>query len=94
MVLMAVVLFFILYVDLGRRTTSEKIVENKDIYERDNSIYDVYISVFPTKDDAGNILDFSAFSQCTSKNRTYYNPTLDCNVQILNEGEAPDLKKI
>ena len=36
MVLMAVVLFFILYVDLGRRTTSEKIVENKDIYERDN----------------------------------------------------------
>lgn len=93
MVLMAVVLFFILYVDLGRRTTSEKIVENKDIYERDNSIYDVYISVFPTKDDAGNILDFSAFSQCTSKNRIYYNPTLDCNVQILNEGEAPDLKK-
>ena len=42
-------------------------MENKDIYERDNSIYDVYISVFPTKDDAGNILDFSAFSQCTSK---------------------------
>lgn len=91
MTLTAAILFSFLYIDLGRGTKPKQLAENKNIYEEDNNIYDVYISVFPTKDDTGELLDFSVFSQCTSENRDY-NPTLDCNVQILNEGEMPALK--
>jgi len=65
--------------------------EDKGIYtiEPDNNIYDVYISVFPTKDEEGNILDFSAFSKHVARDHSY-NPTLKCNIQILPEGEVPD----
>ncbi|BFJ84997.1 hypothetical protein Ruko_14140 [Ruthenibacterium sp. TH_2024_36131] len=63
--------------------------EDKGIYEQNNNIYDVYISVFPTKDSDGNMLDFSAFDKHTSRDHTY-NPTLNCNIQILNEGETLD----
>ena len=63
--------------------------EDKSIYERDNSIYDVYITVFPTKDENGEMLDFSAFSKHQSRDHSY-NPTLNCNIQILNEGEKMD----
>lgn len=65
--------------------------EDKGIYtvEPDNTIYDVYISVFPTKDEEGNLLDFSDFSKHTARDHSY-NPTLKCNIQILPEGETPD----
>lgn len=64
--------------------------EDKSIYgESDNQIYDVYISVFPTKDDEGNMMDFSAFGKHVARDHTY-NPTLNCNVQILDENEKLD----
>lgn len=64
--------------------------EDKSIYgESDNDIYDVYISVFPTKDEEGNILDFSAFGKHVARDHSY-NPTLNCNIQILNENEKLD----
>jgi len=65
------------------------LVEDKSIYERDNSLYDVYITVFPTKDENGEILDFSAFGKHQSRDHSY-NPTLNCNIQILKEGEKLD----
>lgn len=65
------------------------LMENKDIYELNNNIYDVYISVFPTKDTSGEILDFSAFDKHQSRDHSY-NPTLNCNIQILEEGEKLD----
>lgn len=68
---------------------SEPLSENKDIYERDNNLYDVYISVFPTEDEDGNLLDFSAFALHTQGDHSY-NPTLNCNIQILPEGQTPD----
>lgn len=64
--------------------------EDKSIYgEPDNSIYDVYISVFPTKDENGEMLDFSAFGKHVARDHSY-NPTLNCNIQILNEDERLD----
>lgn len=64
--------------------------EDKSIYgETDTNLYDVYISVFPTKDENGEMLDFSAFSLHQSRDHTY-NPILDCNIQILQEGMKPD----
>lgn len=63
--------------------------EDKSIYEQDSSLYDVYISVFPTKDDSGEMLDFSAFSLHTARDHSY-NPVLNCNIQILEEGHKPD----
>lgn len=63
--------------------------EDKGIYEQDSSIYDVYISVFPTKDKEGNLLDFSSFSLHTARDHSY-NPILNCNIQILKEGKKPD----
>ncbi len=64
--------------------------EDKSIYgERDNSIYDVYINVFPTKDENGEVIDFSAFGKHVARDHSY-NPTLNCNIQILNEGEELD----
>ncbi len=63
--------------------------EDKDIYELNTNIYDVYISVFPTKDENGQMLDFSAFDKHTSRDHTY-NPVLNCNIQILEEGESLD----
>ena len=63
--------------------------EDKGIYELNTDIYDVYISVFPTKDDTGQMLDFSAFDKHTSRDHTY-NPVLNCNIQILEEGESLD----
>ena len=63
--------------------------EDKGIYVQDSGIYDVYLSVFPTKDDDGNMLQFSDFSRHTSMDHTY-NPVLNCNIQILKEGEKPD----
>ncbi len=63
--------------------------EDKGIYEQDSNIYDVYISVFPTKDESGQMLDFSAFALHTARDHSY-NPVLNCNIQILEEGGKPD----
>lgn len=63
--------------------------EDKGIYEQNSNIYDVYISVFPTKDDNGEMIDFSAFSLHSARDHSY-NPVLNCNIQILEEGEKPD----
>ena len=63
--------------------------EDKGIYTQDAGIYDVYISVFPTKDKDGNMLDFSCFDLHTARDHSY-NPILNCNIQILPEGEKPD----
>ena len=75
----------------GRRElpVSAPLAENKDIYDLDANIYDVYISVFPTEDQEGNLLDFSCFGLLTSQDQDD-NPTLDCNIQILPEGQIPD----
>lgn len=63
--------------------------EDKSIYEDNANIYDVYISVFPTKDGDGNMLDFSDFSLHSARNHDY-DPRLNCNIQILPEGKTPD----
>lgn len=63
--------------------------EDKGIYTQDAGIYDVYISVFPTKDKDGNMLDFSCFDLHVARDHSY-NPILNCNIQILPEGEKPD----
>ena len=64
--------------------------EDKSIYgESDTAIYDVYLSVFPTKDSDGKMLDFSAFGKHVSRDHTY-NPVLNCNIQILQEDEKLD----
>lgn len=63
--------------------------EDKSIYEQDSNLYDVYISVFPTKDDSGEMIDFSAFGLHTARDHSY-NPVLNCNIQILEEGQKPD----
>lgn len=63
--------------------------EDKSIYEDNANIYDVYISVFPTKNEEGEMIDFSAFDLHTARDHTY-NPVLNCNIQILPEGEKPD----
>lgn len=63
--------------------------EDKGIYEQDSNIYDVYISVFPTKDADGKMIDFSAFDLHVARDHSY-NPTLNCNIQIVEEGEKPD----
>lgn len=63
--------------------------EDKGIYEQDSSIYDVYISVFPTRDENGQMLDLSAFALHTARDHSY-NPVLNCNIQILKEGKKPD----
>lgn len=91
MTLAAAALFAILYADSGKRTASGTLKENKEIYKADNQIYDAYITVFPTKDEEGMVADFSSFSLITDENRDY-NPILDCNVQIVKEGETPDSK--
>lgn len=65
------------------------LIEDKNIYDHDNQIYDVYISIFPTKDSDGNMIDFSAFAKHTSRGHDY-NPVLNCNIQILDEGEKLD----
>ncbi|HBB28991.1 MAG TPA: hypothetical protein DC000_07050 [Clostridiales bacterium] len=67
------------------------IKEDKSIYPDtpDTNIYDVYITIFPTKDENGELLDFSDFSKHTSRDHAY-NPVLNCNVQILNEDEKLD----
>ncbi len=63
--------------------------EDKGIYEQDSNLYDVYISVFPTKDESGQMLDLSAFALHTARDHSY-NPVLNCNIQILEEGRKPD----
>ena len=63
--------------------------DDKRIYEHDNSIYDVYISVFPTKDETGRMLDFSDFQFHKARDHSY-NPTLNCNIQILPENGKLD----
>lgn len=63
--------------------------ENKGIYELNTDIYDVYISIFPSKNEDGKIIDFSSFDLHEAFNHDY-NPTLNCNVQILPEGKKPD----
>lgn len=67
------------------------IEEDKSIYGDgpDNSIHDVYISVFPTKDENGEIIDLSSFGKHVARDHTY-NPTLNCNIQILGENERLD----
>lgn len=71
--------------------TGAPIQEDKNIYgtEPDSNIYDVYISVFPTKNAEGEMMNFSVFSKHQSGVHTF-NPTLDCNIQILSEGNVPD----
>lgn len=64
--------------------------ENKDLYDCDPSLYDVYISVFPTPNENGEMLDYSAFSKHKALDHSY-NPMLNCNIQILEEGEQPDM---
>lgn len=68
---------------------SVPLVENKDIYQLDTNLYDVYISVFPTVDENGDMLDLSAFDRHSALDRSY-NPALDCNIQILPEGQIPN----
>lgn len=65
--------------------------EDKGVYEDtpDTNLYDVYISVFPTENEEGEMLDFSSFAKHTSRDHTY-NPILNCNIQILNEDEKMD----
>lgn len=63
--------------------------EDKGIYEQDSGIYDVYISVFPTRDDVGEMIDLSAFALHAARDHNY-NPVLNCNIQILPEGHRPD----
>ncbi len=63
--------------------------EDKSIYEQNSSLYDVYISVFPTRDADGEMLDFSSFGLHTARDHSY-NPVLNCNIQILEEGQKPD----
>ena len=63
--------------------------EDKGIYTQDTDIYDVYISVFPTKDKDGQMLDLSSFDLHVARDHSY-NPILNCNIQILSEGERPD----
>ena len=65
--------------------------ENKDIYKNgiDADIYDVYISVYPTKDENGEVLTLADFALHSARNHDY-NPTLKCNVQILPEGGRPE----
>ncbi len=71
------------------------LVEDKSIYpdKPDNNIYDVYITVFPTKDENGELIDFSDFAKHTARDHTY-NPVLNCYIQILNEDEKLDPIKI
>lgn len=61
--------------------------EDKSIYSgRDRGkINYVYITVFPTKDENGDILTFKAFDRHTARNKDY-NPILDANVVF---GSAP-----
>lgn len=63
--------------------------EDKNIYSLDSNLYDVYISVFPTPNENGEMLDYSAFSKHKSLDHSY-NPLLNCNIQILEEGQKPD----
>ena len=56
MTLAAAMLFLVLYFDLERRREAKGLTEDKDIYMQDNNIYDVYISVFPTENDEGEVL--------------------------------------
>lgn len=67
------------------------LVEDKRIYpdEPNNELHDVYISVFPTKDENGEMIDFSSFDLHTPRDHSY-NPTLNCNIQILDEGGTID----
>ncbi len=69
-------------------SSSAPLVENKDIYQLDTNLYDIYLSVFPTEDEEGTLLDLSAFDLHESKDHSY-NPVLNCNIQILPEGELP-----
>lgn len=66
--------------------------EDKSIYPEkpDTNIYDVYLSVFPTEDETGELLNFASFEKHQSRDHSY-NPILDCNVQILSEGKTPDM---
>ncbi len=70
---------------------NQPLEEDKSIYpdEPDVSIHDVYISVFPTKDENGEIIDFSAFGKHQARDHSY-NPVLNCNIQILDENEMLD----
>lgn len=66
-----------------------KLIEDKNIYDHNNQIFDVYISVFPTKDKKGEMINFSSFSKHIPR-RHNFNPVLNCNVQILGEGKKID----
>ncbi|MBH1941525.1 CotH kinase family protein [Mobilitalea sibirica] len=60
--------------------------ENKNIYldQDPKKLTKVYITVFPTEDEEGDILNFSAFDLHKSLDKKY-NPILNANVQIVNE---------
>lgn len=66
----------------------EPLRENKGLYQPNTDLHDVYISVFPTADEEGNLLDLSAFQLHKSLDHSY-NPILNCNIQILPEGQSP-----
>ena len=65
--------------------------EDSNIYEENSNddIYDVYLTVFETKDENGEVLEFSDFSKHVYRDHTY-NPVLNSHITILNEGEKLD----
>ncbi len=70
--------------------------EKKSIYNLDTvgDVSTVYITVFPTEDENGNMLDFSAFDLHTARNHDY-NPVLNANVQFGDsDGKLNDLKNL
>lgn len=63
--------------------------ENKSIYENERAggLTNVYITVFPTKDDTGNILTFRDFEKHKARDKSY-NPILNANVVFGKEEEG------
>ncbi|MDF2610421.1 MAG: putative rane protein [Lachnospiraceae bacterium] len=57
------------------------LLENKNIYKEENpgEITKLYVTVFPTEEESGNVLDFSAFDLHSALNKEY-NPELNANV--------------
>ncbi len=69
--------------------TTGTIHDNQAIYDYDSTIYDVYLRVFPTKDESGTTLVFDDFQKHEALDHDY-NPVLNCNIQILDEDQSLD----
>lgn len=70
--------------------------EKKSIYDLDTvgDITTLYITIFPTMDENGNMLDFSAFDLYTTPGQDY-NPILNANVQFGDsDGKLNNLKNL